>query len=61
MNALLEMKLHKAGLKADLKGRKVEPSVGLDDKGFKYVPAIKTDLRQTFARARAELGVLKTV
>lgn len=61
MNSILAMKLHKASLPATLKGRVTKPAVGLQDEAFVYTPAIKTDLRQTFARARAELGVLKTV
>lgn len=61
MNAILEMKLHKASLKSELKGTKVEPAIGLDDKAFTYTPAIKTNLAETFAKARAALGVRKVV
>lgn len=37
-------------------GTKVMPSRGLLD-GFKYVNADHTDLRATFAKARAALGI----
>jgi hypothetical protein len=61
MNALLQMKLHKASLTPSLKGVKTLPSVGLDDKGFAYTPAISTDLKATYARVRNSLGVRKVV
>ncbi len=55
----LEIKLHHAILPATLKGQITKPTIGLDDKAFTYVPAIKTDLALTFARAREQLGVRK--
>jgi hypothetical protein len=60
MNALLQMKLHKASLTPTLKGTKVLPSVGLDDKRFAYTNALNTNLSETFTRARNLLGVRKT-
>ena len=36
----------------DLKGRKTMPSRRLDDPNFKYLPACKTDIRETWNRAR---------
>lgn len=59
MNEPLETRLHRAVLPATLKGKATYPSVGIDDKGFIYVPAIKTDLAARFAQVREQLGVRK--
>lgn len=55
----IEIRLHRVTLTPDLKGTKTLPTVGLDDARFQYRPAIQTDLRQTFERARNALGVRK--
>lgn len=59
MNEPLETRLHRVVLPAALKGKVTKPSVGIDDEGFQYVPAIQTNLAETFRRAREELGVRK--
>jgi hypothetical protein len=58
----MSIKLHHAVLPASLKGRVTKPSVGIDDSKFPgiYVPAVKTNLAQTYARAFAMLGARKT-
>ena len=40
------------GLPSDLKGRKTMPAKRLDDPDFKYRPACKTNIRETWDRAR---------
>jgi hypothetical protein len=57
----MSIKLHHAVLPFTLDGRKTVPAAGLDDKAFRYVPAIQTNLAETFRKARAQLTTLKTV
>jgi hypothetical protein len=57
MSKDLNFDIHHAVLPAALKGRITKPAVGAQDKAFVYVPAIKTDLAETFRRAREALGV----
>ncbi len=52
----LEIKLHKASIKADLKGRIVKPAVSLSDAAFTYTPAIKTNLAETYRKALEQMG-----
>lgn len=52
----LEIKLHKAVLPFELDGRKTVPSISLDDKGFTYTPAIKTNIAETWKRAVDAMG-----
>jgi hypothetical protein len=61
MTTKLKLDLHHAVLPFTLDGRKTVPAVGLDDKAFRYVPAIQTNLAETFRKARAQLTTLKTV
>ena len=37
--------------------RRAHPPLRITDPRFTYVPAIKTDVRETFARARAQMAV----
>jgi hypothetical protein len=39
------------------KGRKTMPTIRCTDPGFKYVPAVHTNLAATFERARRDMGV----
>lgn len=57
----LEFRLHRVMLTPDLKGKKTLPTVGCYDSKFpeRYVPAVKTDLAETFKRAREAIGVRK--
>lgn len=52
----LEIKLHKACLTPDLKGRVCRPAVSLNDAAFTYTPAIKTDIAETWKRAVDAMG-----
>jgi hypothetical protein len=51
----LIIKLHHASLPFDLKGRMTKPAVGIQDQAFVYVPSIKTNLAETFRKARETL------
>lgn len=51
----LEIKLHRPSIKPDLKGRITKPVIGLQDKSFQYTPAIRTNLAETFRKAREKL------
>jgi hypothetical protein len=39
------------------KGRKTLPSVPITSNKFEYVPACKTDLRETWRKAREVMGI----
>lgn len=56
MTSDLEIKLHKACLTPDLKGRVVKPSASLSDSAFTYTPAIKTNIAETWKRALDAMG-----
>ncbi len=52
----IEIKLHRPSIKCDLKGRITRPIVGIQSSEFVYVPAIKTNLAETFKKARERLA-----
>jgi hypothetical protein len=52
----IQTRLHRVVLKDSLKGRKVTPAAGLDDKSFTYVPSLNTDLQATFDRIFGTMG-----
>lgn len=56
MKPKLPIKLHQAKLKPDLKGRITRPDVGINDSAFQYTPSIKTNLAETFRKARERLA-----
>lgn len=57
----LEIDIHRAVLPSDLKGRITRPIVGIQDSSFVYVPAIRTNLAETFQKALAQIGERTTV
>jgi hypothetical protein len=59
MQSEIEIRLHRVTLTPDIKGKKTLPTVGCYDSKFqeRYVPAVKTDLAETFKRAREAIGV----
>jgi hypothetical protein len=56
---LMDVKINSSRFIADLKGRVTKPEAGLDDKQFKYVPAINTNLADTFAKVFGQMGERK--
>ena len=37
----------------------MKPAIPITDARFEYVPSVRTDIRKTFARIRAELAKVK--
>lgn len=53
----LPIKLQNASLPFELKGRITKPAISIQNSEFVYVPSIKTNLAETFRRARESMGI----
>jgi hypothetical protein len=51
----MKIAIQKPCFKDEISGRVVKPSVPITSNKFEYVPACKTDLRETFRKARERI------